>query len=118
MNNDQRESLNPYRVGAASLDAPASDADQQRARSLAIAAMILGITGLTGFMLCGFAIFCGPIAVVLGHMARKTTKRHPQLGDGMAVTGLVTGYIGSGMIVAFIVVFVVLLLVVPSPAPS
>ena len=99
------------------MEAPASPPDQQRARSLAIASMVLGITGLTGFMLCGLAVFCGPIAVVLGHRARKITRRNPALGDGMAVAGLVTGYIGSGLILAFVIIFAVVMIVGATSSP-
>jgi len=112
-----REVTDPQ-VGDAALEAPASGADQQRARSLAIASMVLGITGLTGFMLCGLAVFCGPIAVVLGHLARKVTRQHRHLGDGMAVAGLVTGYIGTGLLVAGGVFFIVIAILGATSSPD
>jgi hypothetical protein len=56
----------------------------------AIASMVLGIVGLIGY--AWWAIL--PIlAVVFGHIARSQARRGHG-GGGMAIAGLVTGYIG------------------------
>lgn len=59
---------------------------------LAVASMIFGIIGILG----GFCFFGIPsfIAVGLGHLAQQQDiKKLGKSGNGMAVAGLVTGYI-------------------------
>ena len=56
---------------------------------LAIGAMICGIAEI--FTL-GFAAIP---AVILGHLARAQIRRTGERGDGMAVAGLVLGYLGD-----------------------
>lgn len=57
--------------------------------TLAVVSLVLGIVGL-------FVIpFLGSIGgVITGHMARKQIRETGEGGDGMAVGGLVTGYLG------------------------
>ena len=55
---------------------------------LAIGAMVCGIAEL--FTL-GFAAIP---AVILGHLARGQIKRTGERGDGMAIAGLILGYLG------------------------
>ncbi|HEY1698753.1 MAG TPA: DUF1707 and DUF4190 domain-containing protein [Trebonia sp.] len=52
-----------------------------------------------GSLACGVAeLFTGGLsaipAIILGHMARGEIRRHGYRGDGMAMTGLVLGYLG------------------------
>jgi hypothetical protein len=48
------------------------------------------------------------VAVITGHMALKQTKNNPAIGGrGMAIAGLVTGYIGIGLLLAQILIVVV-----------
>lgn len=64
---------------------------------LAIAAMICGIVGvfISPFIVVFFIPVALPIAaVVLGHIARSQLRRRPETGGaGMALTGLILGYI-------------------------
>ncbi|QOP42013.1 DUF4190 domain-containing protein [Sulfurimonas marina] len=55
---------------------------------MAIASMILGIVGLF--------FFGSLLAVIFGHIARSKIKHSNGTlsGDGLALTGLITGYIG------------------------
>jgi hypothetical protein len=68
--------------------------DPRRTSGMAVASMVLGIVGLaTGC--CSFGIF-SIVAVVLGHVALKETRTNTVKGHGMAVAGLVMGYILAG----------------------
>jgi Domain of unknown function (DUF4190)/Domain of unknown function (DUF1707) len=58
---------------------------------LAIGALICGIAEI--FTL-GFAAVP---AVILGHLARQNIKKTGERGDGMAIAGLVLGYLGIGI---------------------
>ncbi len=71
---------------------------------LAIASFVLGIGGLTVLPLLGSII-----AVLLGYLARSDIRRRPGevTGDGLAVAGLVMGWIAIG---AAILIYVLALL--------
>lgn len=69
-------------------------------------------------MICGIAQFMfGPLAtipaVVCGHMARSQIRRTGEQGAGMALAGLILGWIGVGFTV-LVVLATVLLVVVAS----
>ncbi len=73
--------------------------------SLAVVSLIMGIVGWTVFPFLGSLI-----AIVTGHMARAEIRRQPQAleGDGLAVAGLVLGWlavIGSILVVVGFVLF-------------
>ena len=51
----------------------------------------------------------GIVAIVLGHMARKQIRESggTQQGDGMALAGLILGYLVTALLVAYIVFIIV-----------
>ena len=59
---------------------------------LAIVALVAGIAGLTVI-----PFVSSIVAVVTGHMARKEVRRTGEQGEGLALAGLITGYIGLGL---------------------
>jgi predicted acyltransferase len=63
---------------------------------MAIASLALGIGGLTILPLLGSIV-----AVVLGYMARRDIRSRPHEvgGSGIAMVGLVLGWIGIGLAV-------------------
>jgi hypothetical protein len=63
-------------------------APAQPTSGLAIGSMVCGIAEV--FTL-GFAAIP---AVILGHLARAQIRRTGERGDGMAIAGLVLGYLG------------------------
>lgn len=66
---------------------------------LAIASMVLGIV---------WVFWIGSIlAVIFGHVALRNIKRNQTGGRGMAITGLVLGYIGVGFLVLPIVLAII-----------
>ena len=58
----------------------------------AIASMILGIIGI---ITCFLGIIFGGLAVIFGHISISNINKDPQNknGKGMAIAGLITGYI-------------------------
>ena len=82
--------------------------------TLAVVSLVCGILSL---MLCYVWALAGIPAVICGHMALKGIKRaeHRIDGRGMAIAGLVTGYISNVVQVIFIV-GVIWLIVVSSNA--
>jgi hypothetical protein len=72
---------------------------------LAIASMICGIVGI---VTCYFAGLLGVPAVICGHLAiaRINGSPVPMAGRGMAIAGLILGYLGIAMSVAAVAFFV------------
>lgn len=70
---------------------------QQRATNgLAIASLVLGIVWI---------YWIGSIlALVFGYVARKQIRERNQSGDGMAIAGIVLGWVGVGFLVLVIAV--------------
>jgi uncharacterized membrane protein len=68
---------------------------------MAIASLACGIGQLVGGPIAGVA------AIILGHQARRQIRLTGEQGDGMAVTGLVLGYIGTVLAVLALVALVV-----------
>ena len=73
-------------------------APQRSTNGLAIASMVLGIV---------WVYWVGSVlAVIFGHIALAQTKRNPyQSGRGMAIAGVVLGYIGLATLLAAILLF-------------
>jgi hypothetical protein len=66
---------------------------------LAIAALVLGILWI---------YWLGSIlAIIFGHIALSQTKKTGQSGRGMAIAGLVLGYVGLAVVVLIFLVFAV-----------
>lgn len=65
---------------------------------LSIASLVFGICGLISCM-----VFLGIPAVVLGHLAMSqiTSSPVPMVGRGMALAGLVCGYLACLMLLGF-----------------
>ena len=69
------------------------------ASGLAIASLVCGVLEL-------FLGLTAIPAVILGHMARAEIRRTGKRGNGMAVAGLVLGYVGTAIFVLAIVALV------------
>ena len=70
---------------------------------LAIASLVFGVLGITACMLPGI------LAIVFGHMAMGPT--HPEKGNmsgrGLAVAGLILGYLSAAILILFVMFFFV-----------
>jgi len=72
---------------------------------LAVASLVLGIVSLA----CSHCITAIP-GVILGHVALKQIRASggTQTGEGMAIAGLVTGYISLGIVALVVLAYVVI----------
>ena len=77
-----------------------------KTNGLAIASLVLGIAGLV-FYVCGVASI---LALVFGYMARGQIDRDPQNqgGRGMAIAGIIMGWIGVAILVIFWAVVIII----------
>jgi len=83
--------------------AVAAPLGEMRPSGLAIASMVCGIVGILIF-----GIILGPIAIILGAMAKNQINRNPREvgGNCQAIAGIVGGSIATFLwIVVFLLVF-------------
>ena len=96
----------PYTAAPQYAAAPPQYAPEKKTNVMSIISMISSIVGLFTF-----GILC-LLGVILGHVSLNQIKRTNEGGKGMAITGLVVGYIGIvGWIIGMIIFFVVLSMV-------
>jgi competence protein ComGC len=77
---------------------------QQKTAGIAITSLVLGIVGLLTIWLCGIGVLCAIPAVICGHIGYARVKKSAGAlaGDGLALAGLITGYISIGLLVTII----------------
>jgi hypothetical protein len=82
---------------------PPPPAGRPPTNRLAIASLLCGVGQLVALFPAGIA------AIILGHMARRQIRETGEQGDGMAVAGLVLGYVGAAgaVLLALLIVLVV-----------
>jgi hypothetical protein len=70
--------------------------------SLAVASIVTSIVGAATLFCWGLGGVIGLVGAILGHVARRKIRRSGEAGDGMALAGIVIGWIvlGLGIIVA------------------
>lgn len=71
-----------------------------KTNTLATVSLVAGIVGLVGF--AWFYGLVSVVAVITGHMALYRIKRSRENGRGMAIAGLVLGYIGIAIILLIV----------------
>lgn len=67
---------------------------------LAIAALVCGCAQIFLWVLAAIP------AIILGHMARRQIRQTGEGGDGMALAGLILGYVGIVLSIAIIIGFI------------
>jgi hypothetical protein len=76
---------------------------------LAIAAMVVSIVGIGGLCCWGpLSVFISPVGAILGHVARHKVKDSGEQGEGMALAGILIGWIGFVLALALIAVYIFL----------
>ena len=90
----EAEVLEEEMAVAAPQPVPSAAAPQPQTSGLAIASLVLGICGWTILPLVGSIL-----AIITGYMARKEIRENPDglAGDGMALAGLVLGWVSIGL---------------------
>lgn len=57
---------------------------------MAVAALVCSLSGLLTF-------FSAPVGAILGHVARKQIRERGEEGDGMALAGIIVGWVITGL---------------------
>jgi hypothetical protein len=92
-------------ISPAPLAAPMAPAPQRKTEPLAIMSLVFGGIGLCGFC-CGLFLAAAVAGVVCGHLALSKIKANPELeGHGLAVAGMVIGYVAIGILLIKVLFF-------------
>jgi len=81
-----------------------------KTNGLAIASMVVSIVGAFFLFCYGAGGLIGIVGAILGHFSRRQIRDRQESGDGMALAGIIVGWIATGLgllIVAFFVIFIV-----------
>jgi MFS family permease len=100
---EQAYPVAPYQYGYSPYGPPQRPTD-----GLAIASLI--VSCLSVLTLCGYGVggLIGAVGAILGHVARRRIRQSGAQGDGLALAGVIVGWITTAiglLAVAFIVVF-------------
>ena len=89
---------------------------QKKTAGIAITSLVLGIVGLLTIWLCGLGVLCAIPAVICGHIgyARVKQSAGALAGRGLAMAGLIMGYLSIGLLVAIIPISLLAAIAVPS----
>lgn len=82
---------------------------------MAITSMVLGIVGLCTLGCYLFGCIVAIVGVIFGHIARGQIRRTQAGGAGMALAGLICGYIAIGITLLLVVGGIVLFAMMPQP---
>lgn len=71
-------------------------------QTLAIVSLVCGVLSI---VCCWFSIFVGPAGLITGYIAKNKADENPAQfgGRGMALAGMITGGIGTGLGILFII---------------
>lgn len=82
----------------------------QPTNGMAIASMVVSLVGLVTLVCYGFGGLIGIVGAILGHVARRQIRERGNAGAGMALAGVIIGWVTTvlalvivGLIVAFVV---------------
>jgi hypothetical protein len=85
--------------------APATAVPPRKTEQLAVLSLIFSVLGLFGFC-CGLFLAGGVAGIVCGHIALSRIKANPELeGHGLALTGLIIGYLAVAGWLIWILLF-------------
>jgi hypothetical protein len=83
----------------------------RRTNGMAIASLVVSIAS---FVVCPFVSVVG---LVLGYKARTEIRERDEDGDGLALAGIITGWVGVGYAVLWIL-FIAFFITIPFWAPT
>lgn len=104
----QPSQVEQYRQGYPPYD-PALGPELTETSGTAIASMVLGIFSLAGMVIMGpLSLIAACVGLPMGLSARKQIRQNPALqGEGFAQAGIITSWIGIGIILALVLLVLV-----------
>ena len=90
---------------------------QPKTNGMAVASMVVSIVGAVLLICYGVGGLLGAVGAVLGHIARRQIRERSEGGDGMAVAGIVVGWVAFGLAIIVVGFFVALIAVALNATP-
>jgi hypothetical protein len=92
-----------YPIGAMPYGAP------NRTNGMAIASLVVSICSLTLLTCYGAGAIVGLVGAILGHIARRHVRERNENGGGMALAGIICGWISVaiGIVIVIFVVWII-----------
>ena len=81
----------------------------KRTNSMAIASMTTSIVGLPLLLCYGLGLPVSVVGAILGHIAKRQIKERDEQGEGMALAGIIMGWIGTGLAVLGVGALIILI---------
>lgn len=94
-----------HRIGALNTAMEAAPEQELPSTLKSVMALVFGVLGLVFFPF-GAAIFCSPVAIIIGHFAlakARHSRIQPAPGRTLALIGVILGYAGLCVILALLV---------------
>jgi Domain of unknown function (DUF4190) len=88
-----------YQAPAYAAPYPYMAPPQKSTNGMAIAALVVSCVGVLGLCAYGLGGWIGAIGAILGHVGRRQIRERSQNGDGMALAGIIVGWIATGLFV-------------------
>jgi uncharacterized protein DUF4190 len=82
---------------------------RQPYEGLAIASLVVSCAGVLGLCTYGIGGVLGIVGAILGHVARSRIRRNGREGNGMALAGIIVGWVLAGVSVGLGVVLVLII---------
>jgi len=98
------QASNPYAAPAYSAAGYQPYAQRPKTNTLAILSIVFGLGAIPFWFM---AILLGPAGAILGHVALGKIKQTGESGRGLALTGIIAGWVMAGVWILWIVVIVV-----------
>jgi hypothetical protein len=76
---------------------------------LAIASLVVSCAGVLSMCAYGLGGILGVVGAILGHAARRRISRNGSQGAGMALAGIIVGWIMTALTVVIVIILVVVL---------
>jgi hypothetical protein len=92
-----------------------------RTNGLSIASLVVSIVAACGLCAYGFGGYLGILGAILGHVGRRQIRTSGEAGDGMAMAGIIIGWIATGLAVVgsgLFIFFVILAATTDPVAPA
>lgn len=76
---------------------------------MAVTSLVVSIAALVTAAFCGVTILAAPVGAVLGHLAMRRISETGEKGRGLALAGVIVGWIGTALLLLGIAVLVAVL---------
>jgi Domain of unknown function (DUF4190) len=90
----------------------------QKTNGLAIASLVVSIVGAVMLVCYGIGGLISIVGAILGHVARRQIRDRQEGGDGMALAGVIVGWIVTAIAAVVVAVVVVLFVMAMNSLPS